>query len=196
LLRLALVAPTAVFLLIVEVGCASDPPATATRPVAEPRVGAAEPARETPSRGRLTIAPLKIAPVGSRTPMLTLEADGRVSLVDEPLGTLHADGRLVFVADEQVVATVGEDGRVEITGPQNARQRLPGTLAGDLRAFEGRMRSAFVIDERGDARGAGGVLQLLPGGETSDGRLVVIGMTPSTRRTAMYLIVLATMFLN
>ncbi|APR78873.1 Hypothetical protein A7982_04220 [Minicystis rosea] len=124
--------------------------------------------------------------------MLTLRADGHVTFVDKPLGTLRADGRFTFAADDRLVATLNEDGSVWLTGPQDIQKDLPGSLARDLRSFEGRIRSAFVIDERGDARGGGLVLQLLPGGETSDGRLVVVGLTPKTRRTAMYLIVLLT----
>jgi hypothetical protein len=139
---------------------------------------------------------LEIVPVGWTSPVLTLKADGRVTLVDTPLGTLRADGRFSFAVDERVVATLDEDGSVSITGPQDVREKLPGSLARDLRSFEGRIRSAFLIDGSGDARGSGSTLHLLPGGKMSDGRLVVVGLAPSTRRTAMYMIVLLSMVVN
>lgn len=189
--------------ILVGAGCGSRAPA-----IAPPEVGthaaaatavpgpAPHASLEETSTARLTIAPLEIIPVGWPAPVLTLKTDGRVTFVDKPLGTLGGDGRFTFAADERVVATLNDNGALWVTGPQDIPKDLPGSLARNLRSFEGRIESAFVMDARGDARGGGSVLRLLPEGKTSDGRLVVVGLTPSTRRTAMYLIVLLTIIID
>jgi hypothetical protein len=122
--------------------------------------------------------------------------EGSLRVADRVVAHLSPDGVLVF--DEKagrITATIDARGRVAIVAAEGTDlSRVQGHLGLELRKFGGRIESAYTIHPDGTAT--------IPLGETlafdAEGRisgLVVHGLTPRNRRTAMFIYVLLTMLI-
>lgn len=123
----------------------------------------------------LVIAPLKL--VNANGEAVVLDAEGKLTKGDGTLvGVLGRDGRLVG-ADGQVKAQLTADGDVLVAGGR----RLPLHLdeSGALQVERGNERLEF--DHQG----------LLKGGNPNAPKVRVEGFSEASRRTAMFLLVLA-----
>jgi len=118
--------------------------------------------------------------------LFTLSETGELRAGTTSIGTLRADGTLVFTASADVTAKLDEDGRLEIWGPEDTIAALPGYLTRLLRVSEGHVRSSFDIHPDGSAELVDRTLTIAADG-TLDGRLRVEGVTPATRKTAMFI---------
>jgi hypothetical protein len=119
------------------------------------------------------------------TSLFTMSRDGELRSGTNLIGTLEHDGVLTFAADGRVTARL-VDGVVVITGPSSPASGLPGDLSKLLHDYEGTIRSAFTIHDDGTAMLANQPVTIDADG-VLDKRLRVTGLTPATRRMAMFI---------
>ena len=173
------------FALVLLVAC-SHPSASQ----APSNAAAASSASVAAAPASLVIAPISFEPPGKSVTVFQLAADGTLTAGAQVLGQLTSDGKLTFAgAGGAVVAQLGSDGTVEIRGPKDVRtSELPGDLANLLRSYDGVIRPAYII-EADRATISHNRPATFDDHDVLDNRLHVTGLTPATKRTALFVYV-------
>ncbi len=133
--------------------------------------------------------------LNDETTFLALHADGQLRVGDRDLGRVSSDGTFLFSDGGGLVsARLTEDGRVVLLVRKGTDlAKIPGALGRVLRAHGGELASAYTIHDDGTAHAVRARPLSFDGdGRLSERGLVVRGLTAATRRTALFVYLIAT----
>jgi len=175
-------------------GCGGAPSQGGTvRPI-QPAAPAQNQPPVSGQAGPLAPTDLQFVEVSTGTVFFSLQReDGLLRVGDHVVGQLLPDGTFVFSHTEAgVTASLSDAGRVLIVASEGVDlTKIPGELGRLLRDYGGSVESGYTIQQDGNATiPRGRPVSLSAEGHLSEGGLAVQGLTPQTRRTAMFVYVL------
>lgn len=187
--------PAVLLILSFALGCSKAP--SSPRPDPAPSVRAASPTTSQPAVsghvGMLMPADLQFVEVLSGTAFFSLQRDGVLRVGDRVVGQLSPAGTFTFGhTPGRVTATLSNIGRVEIVASDGTDlHQISGELGRLLRDYGGRVESGYTIQPDDTATiPLARPLSFDAEGRLSERGLMVQGLTPQTRRTAMFIYVL------
>ncbi|MBK9072511.1 MAG: hypothetical protein IPL79_16160 [Myxococcales bacterium] len=173
--------PVALLIVGLGLGCRGPTPKLAPTPSAQPNLGGA---------GAMLVADLQYVDISSGMTFFSLQRDGVFRAGKRIVGRLDGAGTFVFDDTQgRVTATLSENGRIAIIASEGTDlAAIPGRLGRLLTDFEGRVESGYTLGSDATATIAlGNTLAFDDQGRLADREMMVKGLTPQTRRTAMFL---------